>query len=164
MAQNRIYAYCRVSKKDGSMEIENQIHTIEQWAKAKNIVISAFYKDECSGDTAIENRSQLPVMLENLRDGDTVIVTEIFRLYRSFTGLEKIYRYIVETKKAEKVEEVKAEPIEEEKVEATEEEKVEETEVVEEPAQEVVAEETTETTEEVAETADDSEAKSGDVE
>lgn len=101
MAENRIYAYCRVSKNDGTMTIENQVHAIEQWAKAKNIVISAFYKDECKGDTPIEKRSQLPVMLENLRDGDTVIVTEIFRLYRSFTGLEKIYRYIVETKKAE---------------------------------------------------------------
>lgn len=101
MAENRIYAYCRVSKNDGTMTIENQVHAIELWAKANNVVISAIYKDECRGDTAIEKRSQLPVMLENLRDGDTVIVTEIFRLYRSFTGLEKIYRYIVETKKAE---------------------------------------------------------------
>ena len=101
MAENRIYAYCRVSKNDGTMTIENQVHAIELWAKANNVVISAIYKDECKGDTPIEKRQQLPVLLENLRDGDTVIVTEIFRLYRSFTGLEKIYRYIVETKKAE---------------------------------------------------------------
>ena len=29
MAENRIYAYCRISKNDGSMTIENQVHAIE---------------------------------------------------------------------------------------------------------------------------------------
>lgn len=101
MAENRIYAYCRVSKNDGTMTIENQTHAIEQWAKANNVKISAFYKDECKGDTPIEKRQQLPVLLENLRDGDTVVVVEVFRLYRSFSGLEKIYRHIVDEKKAE---------------------------------------------------------------
>ena len=101
MAENRIYAYCRVSKNDGTMTIENQTHAIEQWAKANNIKISAFYKDECKGDTPIEKRSQLPVLLDNLRGGDTVVVVEVFRLYRSVSGLEKIYRTIVEDKKAE---------------------------------------------------------------
>lgn len=101
MAENRIYAYCRVSKNDGTMTIENQIHTIEEWAKSNNVKISAFYKDECAGDTPIEKRQQLPVLLENLRDGDTVVVAEVFRLYRSLSGLEKVYRYIVDDKKAE---------------------------------------------------------------
>ena len=101
MAENRIYAYCRVSKNDGTMTIENQTHTIDMWAREHNVTISAYYKDECKGDTPIEKRSQLPVLLENLRDGDTVVVVEVFRLYRSFSGLEKIYRYIVEDKKAE---------------------------------------------------------------
>lgn len=101
MAENRIYAYCRVSKNDGTMTIENQTHAIEQWAKANDVKISAFYKDECKGDTPVKNRQQLPVLLENLRDGDTVIVVEVFRLYRSFSGLEKIYRHIVDEKKAE---------------------------------------------------------------
>lgn len=101
MAENRIYAYCRVSKNDGTMTIENQTHAIEQWAKSNNVKISAFYKDECKGDTPIEKRQQLPVLLENLRDGDTVVVVEVFRLYRSFSGLEKVYRHIVDEKKAE---------------------------------------------------------------
>lgn len=101
MAENRIYAYCRVSKNDGTMTIENQTHAIEQWAENNNIKISAYYKDECKGDTPIEKRSQLPVLLENLRTGDTVVVVEVFRLYRSVSGLERIYRTIVEDKKAE---------------------------------------------------------------
>lgn len=101
MAENRIYAYCRVSKNDGSMTIENQTHAIEEWAKANKVKISAFYQDLCKGDTPIEKRAQLPVLLENLRDGDTVIVAEVFRLYRSFRGLESVYRTIVEDKKAE---------------------------------------------------------------
>lgn len=101
MAENRIYAYCRVSKNDGTMTIENQTHAIEQWAKANKVKISAYYKDECKGDTPIEKRQQLPVLLENLRDGDTVVVVEIFRLYRSLSGLEKVYRHIVDEKKAE---------------------------------------------------------------
>lgn len=101
MTENRIYAYCRVSKNDGTMTIENQTHAIEQWAKANNVKISAYYKDECKGDTPIEKRSQLPVLLDNLRSGDTVVVVEVFRLYRSVSGLERIYRTIVEDKKAE---------------------------------------------------------------
>ena len=101
MAENRIYAYCRVSKNDGTMTIENQTHAIEQWAKANNVKISAYYKDECKGDTPVEKRSQLPVLLDNLRSGDTVVVVEVFRLYRSVSGLERIYRTIVEDKKAE---------------------------------------------------------------
>lgn len=43
----------------------------------------------------------LPVLLDNLRAGDTVIVVEVFRLYRSFRGLEEVYRTIVEDKKCE---------------------------------------------------------------
>ena len=101
MAENRIYAYCRVSKNDGSMTIDNQVHAIDKWAEEHNIKISAYYKDECKGDTPINKRSQLPVMLENLRDGDTVVVVEVFRLYRSLSGLERVYRTIVEDKKAE---------------------------------------------------------------
>lgn len=101
MAENRIYAYCRVSKNDGTMTIENQTHAIEQWAKANNIKISAYYKDECKGDTPVEKRSQLPVLLDNLRSGDTVVVVEVSRLHRSASGLEHVYRIITEEKQAE---------------------------------------------------------------
>ena len=101
MAENRIYAYCRVSKNDGSMTIENQTHQIEKWAKNNNIKVSAYYKDECKGYTPIEKRSQLPVLLDNLRNGDTVIVVEVSRLHRSAAGLEKVYRIITEEKQAE---------------------------------------------------------------
>ena len=101
MAENRVYAYCRVSKNDGTMTIENQTHAIEQWAKANNIKISAFYKDECKGDTPVEKRSQLPVLLDNLRSGDTVVVVEVSRLHRSASGLEHVYRIITEEKQAE---------------------------------------------------------------
>lgn len=101
MAENRIYAYCRVSKNDGSMTIDNQVHTIEEYAKANNISIATIYRDECKGDTPVRQRSQLPVMLENLRSGDTVIVVECSRLHRSCSGLESIYREIVENKGCE---------------------------------------------------------------
>lgn len=101
MSENRVYAYCRVSKNDGSMTIENQVHAIELYTKENNITISTFYKDECKGDTPVALRKQLPVMLDNLRKGDTVIVAEVFRLYRSASGLEKLYREIVEEKGAE---------------------------------------------------------------
>lgn len=83
------------------MTIENQTHQIEKWAKNNNIKVSAYYKDECKGDTPIEKRSQLPVLLDNLRNGDTVIVVEVSRLHRSAAGLEKVYRIITEEKQAE---------------------------------------------------------------
>lgn len=101
MAENRIYAYCRISKNDGSMTIENQTYTIEEYAKANGIKISAFYKDECKGDTPVAKRAQLPVLLDNLRKGDTVIVVECSRLHRSCAGLEQVYREIVENKGCE---------------------------------------------------------------
>ena len=101
MVENRIYAYCRVSKNDGSMTIDNQVHTIEEYAKANNISIATIYRDECKGDTPVRQRSQLPVMLDNLRSGDTVIVVECSRLHRSCSGLESIYREIVENKGCE---------------------------------------------------------------
>ena len=100
MTENRIYAYCRVSKNDGSMTIENQVYAIEQYAKEHNLHIATFYKDECKGDTPVSQRSQLPVMLDNLRANDTVITVEVFRLHRSQAGLAKVYRQIVEEKKA----------------------------------------------------------------
>lgn len=101
MAENRIYAYCRVSKNDGSMEIDNQVHAIEEYAKINGLQIATYYKDECKGDTPVNKRVQLPVMLDNLRSGDTVIVVECSRLHRSCAGLENIYREIVENKSCE---------------------------------------------------------------
>lgn len=100
MAENRIYGYARVSKKDG-MTIENQEYAINKWAEQNNVTISAIYKDKCQGDTPIEKRLQLPVLLENLREGDTVVVFECFRLHRSPSGLQEVYREIIEKKKAE---------------------------------------------------------------
>lgn len=99
--KGRIYAYCRISKNDGSMTIENQTHAITKWAKEHNLTISAFFKDECKGDTPVEKRKQLPLLLENLQEGDTVVVVEVFRLYRSFSGLQAVYKTIVEDKKSE---------------------------------------------------------------
>ena len=100
MAENRIYGYARVSKQDG-MTIENQEFAINKWAKENNVTISTIYKDKCKGDTPIEKRQQLPVLLENLREGDTVVVFECFRLHRSPSGLQEVYREIIEKKKAE---------------------------------------------------------------
>lgn len=83
------------------MEIDNQVHTIKEFAEKHNITIATYYKDECKGDTPIMERKQLPVMLENLRSGDTVIVVECSRLHRSCRGLEEVYREIVEKKGCE---------------------------------------------------------------
>ena len=83
------------------MTIENQVYAIEQYAKEHNLRIATFYKDECKGDTQVSLRSQLPVMLENLRTGDTVIVVECSRLHRTCKGLEELYREIIEVKGCE---------------------------------------------------------------
>ena len=99
--KGRLYAYCRISKNDGSMEIENQVHTINEWAEKHKLPKPVFFKDECKGDTPINKRTQLPLLLENLQEGDTVVVVEVFRLYRSFSGLQQVYKAIVEDKKAE---------------------------------------------------------------
>ena len=100
MAENRIYGYARISKQDG-MTLENQEYAINKWAKQNNVTISTIYKDKCQGDVPVNKRQQLPVLLENLREGDTVVVFECFRLHRSPSGLQEVYREIIEKKKAE---------------------------------------------------------------
>lgn len=99
--EKKIYAYCRVSKNDGSMNLDNQIHAIQEYAKKHDIKIDEYYQDECKGDTPPAKRSQLPVMLEHLKEGYTVIVAECSRLHRSCAGLEALYREIIENKKCE---------------------------------------------------------------
>ena len=100
MAENRIYGYARVSKQDG-MTIENQEYAINKWANDNNVTVSMIYRDKCQGDTPVNKRQQLPVLLENLREGDTVVVFECFRLHRSPSGLQELYREIIEKKNAE---------------------------------------------------------------
>lgn len=97
----RVFAYCRVSKNDGTMTIENQEYAINKWAEEHNITISMYFRDECKGDTPVEKRTQLPMLLNELKEGDTVVVFEVFRLYRGFAGLQQLYKKIVEDKKAE---------------------------------------------------------------
>lgn len=99
--KGRVFAYCRVSKNDDTMTIENQEYAINKWAEEHNITLAMCFKDKCKGDTPVEKRAQLPMLLKELKDGDTVVVFEVFRLYRGFAGLQQLYKKIVEDKKAE---------------------------------------------------------------
>lgn len=83
------YGYARVSTEEQDLTI--QIEAL------KNHVDDV--RTEKQSGTSLSNRSELNILLEFLREGDTLVVTRIDRLARSISDLQKI----VETLKTKNV-------------------------------------------------------------
>ena len=75
-----IYGYIRVSSK--KQTLEHQHYEINQFAKNNNFSIDKWVEETISSRKALKNR-KLGELLDNLKDGDTLISTEISRLGRS---------------------------------------------------------------------------------
>ena len=75
-----IYWYIRVSS--NKQLWEHQEYEIKEYAKKNNLVIDKWVEETISSRKALKNR-KLGELLENLKDGDTLISTEISRLGRS---------------------------------------------------------------------------------
>jgi putative DNA-invertase from lambdoid prophage Rac len=76
---SRVFAYCRVSKKE--LATENQVHEIAAAGFAvdpKRIV-----EETISGASAVAQRSQFSRLLDRLEAGDVLLVTKIDRLGRN---------------------------------------------------------------------------------
>ena len=69
--------YARVSTKDQALE--------NQLAKLANAGCEMFFEEKISG--AVRKRPKLEAMLEQLRQGDVVVVTKLDRLARSTAEL-----------------------------------------------------------------------------
>lgn len=75
------YAYVRVSTR--GQTIENQRFGAEQFCKENNIVVDTWICETVSGTKKAADR-KLGELIKQLKKGDTLIVTELSRLGRSF--------------------------------------------------------------------------------
>lgn len=76
----KVFAYLRVSTQD--QVLDRQMDAIEAYAKAHSLTIDRVFEEKASGKSTA-TRPELNRMLEQLREGDTVIVNDLSRLSRS---------------------------------------------------------------------------------
>lgn len=87
------YGYLRVST--AHQLPDNQKNEISNFALSKNIIIDSWIVEIVSG-TKKEKERKLGKLLKKLKEGDTLIVTEISRLSRSLTEVMSIMGKILE--------------------------------------------------------------------
>lgn len=76
----KVFAYYRVSTQE--QILDRQKDAVEAYAKAYGLTIDKVFEEKVSGKSIAE-RPELNRMLEQLREGDTVIVNDLSRLSRS---------------------------------------------------------------------------------
>lgn len=82
-----IYAYIRVST--DKQTVENQRLAIQQFAIRKEMIIDRWISETVSGTTDYKNR-KLGSLLNKMKKGDTLILSEISRLGRNLMGIMSI--------------------------------------------------------------------------
>jgi DNA invertase Pin-like site-specific DNA recombinase len=79
-----IYGYIRVST--AKQDVENQRHEILKYAESKSIVINQFTEETASGTKKASDR-KLGDLLNTMKKGDTLIVSELSRLGRKLLNV-----------------------------------------------------------------------------
>ena len=82
-----IVAYLRVST--GHQVLDNQRKEIEKYAQAKQIEIDRYVMEVVSGKVQGKNR-KLGALVKKLKQGDTLLVTEISRLSRTLMDIMNV--------------------------------------------------------------------------
>jgi DNA invertase Pin-like site-specific DNA recombinase len=82
-----IYGYIRVSS--DKQTTENQLFEIQNYTKAKGIVIDEYIEETISGIKKLEERKLNDILLK-MRKDDVIIVTELSRLGRNLMGIMSI--------------------------------------------------------------------------
>ena len=85
-----IYGYIRVST--DLQTTENQKFEIERYVNTNNIVIDKWFSETISGTKSLEERC-LGNLLNNLKQGDVIIATELSRLGRNLLQIMSILHY-----------------------------------------------------------------------
>ena len=88
-----IYGYIRVST--SSQTVENQKIQIKKYCKEKRLHNIVWYSETISGTIAPEKR-KLGELLENTKEGDVIICTEISRLGRSMMMIMNVLNEFLE--------------------------------------------------------------------
>lgn len=81
--ENKIFAYMRISTNKATQKTDRQQQTIIEYAIANGFKIDEFFSDTITGGTKADNRPNYHAMKMQLRQGDTVIVSDIDRLGRN---------------------------------------------------------------------------------
>ncbi|MBH0030264.1 recombinase family protein [Pseudoalteromonas sp. SWYJZ98] len=82
-----IFGYARVSTKDQDLSV--------QLEKLNEHGVDRIYSEKLSGKNT--NRPELEKMIEQLRDGDTVVITKIDRLARNMRDFQNIVHELTES-------------------------------------------------------------------
>ncbi|WKK71481.1 recombinase family protein [Rathayibacter oskolensis] len=80
----KVVAYVRVST--NHQDHENQQYEIAQFADRQGLDVSEYVSEVITGKAAVKDR-KIGALLDDLRDGDTLIVSEVSRISRSLTGV-----------------------------------------------------------------------------
>ena len=84
----KTYAYIRVST--DKQKFSQQLNAIDDYAKTKGVKIDAIYEDEgVSGGVSYKDR-KLYELIQIMREGDLLIVSELSRLGRSMYDVNKL--------------------------------------------------------------------------
>ena len=83
---NKIYGYCRVAQ-DNEEAIEKQKQEIFDYCNKVGFKVDKFF---CESGSGMVLHDQLKRMINNLHDGDYVIITERSRIARNVTLVETV--------------------------------------------------------------------------
>ena len=86
-------AYLRVST--DQQDVDNQKHGILEYANKNGMIVTEFGEDTVSGRVDWRAR-QVGAMIDNLRDGDTIIFAEISRIARNTLQVLEVMKYCME--------------------------------------------------------------------
>ena len=87
--------YLRVSK--ATQETENQKHEIERFCKLRGFRVSEYIEEVVSGRKDIRKR-KLWKLLDNMEEGDTLIITEVSRAGRTLLDITDFMRHCLNKK------------------------------------------------------------------
>lgn len=88
-----VYGYIRVSTE--KQTLENQRYEIERFCKDNGIEVDVWFEETISGVMSIDKR-RLGALLKNVKEGDTLVATEISRFGRTLFMVMEILNICLE--------------------------------------------------------------------
>lgn len=95
LEEEMIYAYIRVSTE--MQTVENQRIAINEYLQARNKKVDIYYSDVKSGTVDYQKR-ELGKLVNELKEGDILICTELSRLGRSLTMIFNLMQLLADKK------------------------------------------------------------------
>lgn len=81
--ENKIFAYMRISTNHKAQKVDRQRQTIIEYSVQNQFRIDEFVSDTITGGTKADNRPNYHNMKKQLRNGDTLIISDVDRLGRN---------------------------------------------------------------------------------